>query len=77
MVAGEIRKLADRSKKSAEKINLLATDIQTEINRTVMVTEEGTKTVQAGIELAQTTSSTFLGVTNAVNKPLPQQPTNF
>jgi hypothetical protein len=67
VVAGEIRKLADRSKKSAEKINLLSTDIQTEINRTVMVTEEGTKTVQAGIELAQTTSATFLGVTNAVN----------
>jgi hypothetical protein len=67
VVAGEIRKLADRSKKSAEKINLLATDIQTEINRTVMVTEEGTKTVQAGIELAETTSSTFVGVTTAVN----------
>jgi methyl-accepting chemotaxis protein len=67
VVAGEIRKLADRSKKSAEKIDTLAHDIQSEINRTVMVTEEGTKTVQTGIELAQATSSTFVGVTNAVN----------
>jgi methyl-accepting chemotaxis protein len=67
VVAGEIRKLADQSKKSADKINALAEDIQTAINRTVMVTDEGTKTVKEGIDLAQETASTFLGVTDAVN----------
>ena len=47
VVASEIRKLADQSKKSAEKINALVTDIQTTTNSTVMVTDEGTKTVES------------------------------
>jgi methyl-accepting chemotaxis protein len=67
VVADEIRKLADQSKKSADKINALAEDIQTAINRTVMVTDEGTKTVNEGIDLAQATAATFAGVTEAVN----------
>jgi methyl-accepting chemotaxis protein len=67
VVAGEIRKLADQSKKSADKINSLAEDIQTAINKTVMVTDEGTKTVNEGIDLAQSTAVTFAGVTDAVN----------
>jgi methyl-accepting chemotaxis protein len=67
VVAGEIRKLADESKKSAQKINTLATDIQSAINRTVMVTDRGTKTATAGIQLAENTATTFVGVTNAVN----------
>ena len=56
VVAGEIRKLAEESKKSAQKINNLATDIQAAINRTVMVTDRGTKTVREGIELAENTA---------------------
>ncbi|AFY95336.1 methyl-accepting chemotaxis protein [Chamaesiphon minutus] len=67
VVADEIRKLADQSKKSADKINALAEDIQTAINRTVMVTDEGTKTVDEGIDLARSTAATFAGVTDAVN----------
>ena len=67
VVAGEIRKLADESKKSAQKIDSLATDIQTAINRTVMVTDRGTKTATAGIQLAENTATTFIGVTDAVN----------
>jgi Methyl-accepting chemotaxis protein (MCP) signalling domain/Cache domain len=67
VVAGEIRKLADESKKSAQKINNLAADIQTAINRTVMVTDRGTKTATNGIQLAENTATTFVGVTNAVN----------
>jgi hypothetical protein len=67
VVADEIRKLADQSKKSADKINALAEDIQAAINRTVMVTDEGTKTVNEGIELARSTADTFAGVTDAVN----------
>lgn len=67
VVADEIRKLADQSKKSADKINILANDIQAAINRTVMVTDEGTKTVNEGIDLARSTADTFIGVTDAVN----------
>ena len=43
VVAGEIRKLADQSKQSAEKINALVREIQASINSSVMVTDEGTK----------------------------------
>lgn len=67
VVAGEIRKLADESKKSAQKINNLATDIQSAINRTVLVTDRGTKTATEGIQLAENTAATFIGVTDAVN----------
>jgi methyl-accepting chemotaxis protein len=67
VVAGEIRKLADESKKSAQKINDLATDIQVAINRTVSVTDRGTKTATEGIQIAENTVSTFIGVTDAVN----------
>lgn len=46
VVASEIRKLADQSRKSAEKIGSLITDIQNSANSTVIVTEEGTKAVE-------------------------------
>ena len=67
VVAAEIRKLADRSKKSADKINLLVGDIQMAINSTVMVTEQGTKTVEAGVNIAEETAQAFVGVANAIN----------
>jgi methyl-accepting chemotaxis protein len=67
VVSGEIRKLADQSKKSAEKINALVADIQTAINSTVMVTDEGTKTVEEGVKIAEETSDAFAGVADAVN----------
>lgn len=67
VVATEIRKLADQSKKSSEKINTLVGDIQSAINKTVMVTDEGTKKVDQGLELAQKTAETFTGVADSVN----------
>ena len=67
VVAGEIRKLADQSKKSAQKINDLVKDIQAAINTTVMVTDEGTKNVDAGMKLAQGTAEAFIGVADSIN----------
>lgn len=67
VVAGEIRKLADESKKSAQKITALVADIQGSINTTVMVTDEGTKTCEQGINLAQDTAETFTHVADSVN----------
>jgi methyl-accepting chemotaxis protein len=46
VVAAEIRKLADRSRQSAEKISALIMDIQSATNSTVVVTEEGTRAVE-------------------------------
>ncbi|MEG4106618.1 methyl-accepting chemotaxis protein [Microcoleus sp. S13_C5] len=67
VVASEIRKLADRSKKSGAQINLLVADIQKAINSTVMVTDEGTKTVESGVNIASETAVAFAGVANAIN----------
>jgi methyl-accepting chemotaxis protein len=67
VVASEIRKLADRSKKSASQINLLVADIQRAINSTVMVTDEGTKTVESGVHIAKETAEAFAGVADAIN----------
>ncbi|OSM05141.1 methyl-accepting chemotaxis protein [Magnetofaba australis] len=63
----EIRKLAEESKRSAERINMLVQEIQKATNTTVMVTEEGTKTVNEGMRLAQNTSDTFNGLADAVS----------
>jgi methyl-accepting chemotaxis protein len=67
VVAGEIRKLADQSKKSATKINALITDIQSAIKATVMVTAEATKKVEQGVKTAQGNAETFTSVTDAIN----------
>ena len=67
VVAEEIRKLADQSKKSAEKINTLVSDIQTAINSTVMVTDEGNKTVNEGLSLARSMAEAFTGVSDSIN----------
>jgi methyl-accepting chemotaxis protein len=67
VVASEIRKLADESKKSAERINTLVDDIQRATNSTVMATEEGTKTVDRAIHLTEETVEAFQMVTSSSN----------
>ncbi|NJK69205.1 MAG: methyl-accepting chemotaxis protein [Microcoleus sp. CSU_2_2] len=68
VVADEIRKLADLSKESASEINILVSTIQTAINSTEMVTDEGTKTVENGVEIAKKTADAFGGVADAINQ---------
>ncbi len=65
VVAAEIRKLADQSKKSAERINSLVEDIQTASNSTVMVVDESTKMVDQSLVLANNTAGGFEGVVHA------------
>jgi len=67
VVAGEIRKLADQSKTSAEKINVLLVDIQNTTKSTVMVTQEGTKTVEQVKIHAQGALDAFSNVRKAVD----------
>ncbi|MEG5038571.1 MULTISPECIES: CHASE3 domain-containing protein [unclassified Microcoleus] len=67
VIATEIRKLADQSKKSAEKINRLVDDIKNAINSTVTVTKEGTRTVELGTKISQETAAAFSEIANAVN----------
>ncbi|MGF1479714.1 MAG: methyl-accepting chemotaxis protein [Cyanophyceae cyanobacterium] len=67
VVAGEIRKLADQSKKSSETINNLVRDIQAALNSTVMVTDQGTKKADEGIRLASSSAQSFAEVAAAIN----------
>ncbi len=67
VVAREIRRLADQSKKSAAEINDLINDIQKAINKTVMVTDEGNTTLYNSLKLTEDTAETFNNVANAIN----------
>ncbi|WP_017316467.1 methyl-accepting chemotaxis protein [Mastigocladopsis repens] len=68
VVAGEIRKLADQSRKSADRIHLLVNEVQAAINSTIMVTDEGTKKATHGIKLAEETGDVFINISDAVNR---------
>jgi methyl-accepting chemotaxis protein len=68
VVASEIRKLADQSKKSADRINSLVHEVQAAINSTVMVTDEGTKKATVGIELAEETGEVFASIADSINQ---------
>ena len=70
IIATEIRKLADQSKKSVEGINYLVVDIKKAIDSTVTVTSEGTNTLQLGSEITEKTANAFDGIANAVNNML-------
>lgn len=59
VVASEIRKLADESKKSAEQTALLVADIQKATNSSIMMTEEGTRTVNEVTETVQKVAELF------------------
>ena len=67
-VSNEIRKLADQSQQSADKINKLVSNIQKSITETVMVTEEGTKTVKTGVQIAKRTEATFSDIQDSVSQ---------
>ena len=67
VVASEIRKLADQSRQSAEKIGSQVNTIQAAMNSTVMVTDEGNKQAQASIRLVQDAADTFSGISQAVS----------
>ncbi|MEE3719492.1 hypothetical protein V2H45_22365, partial [Tumidithrix elongata RA019] len=51
----------------AQRINQLVSDVQAAMNSTVMVTDEGTKTADASLQLAQGTANAFNSVSESVN----------
>ena len=53
VVAAEMRKLAERSQESAGQIQSIVTQIQAETNATILASEEGSREVHAGSELAR------------------------
>lgn len=70
VVASEIRKLAEQSKNSANKINQLAVEIQTAINATVMATDKGKKNANQSIILSQEAATAFEKTAEAINEAM-------
>lgn len=68
VVATEIRKLADRSKESADKIHILLRDIEATLGSTIKVTQEGTISVTASSQITQQTAEAFQGVRTAIDE---------
>lgn len=68
VVASEIRKLADESKQATTKITSLIYDIQQATNSTVMATEEGTKEIESGVELAHQIAQSIDVLRNTINE---------
>lgn len=59
VIAGEIRKLADESKKFLSHIDVLSENIQQATDSTIKIVEEGNKTIKEIIQLAQSSSHSF------------------
>jgi len=68
VVASEIRKLADESKQATSKIIALINDIQQTANSTVLATEEGTKEIESGLELAHVISENIEKLIDIMNE---------
>lgn len=68
VVAGEVRKLANESKKSAEQANAIISDIQKATNATILRTEEGTKAVEEVTGYAGNVGELFDTLSEAANK---------
>ncbi len=67
VVASEIRKLADESKQATSKIISLIYDIQQATNSTVMATEEGSKEIEMGVEIAHNIAGSIDEFKNIIN----------
>ena len=68
IVASEIRKLADQSKKSAQRTNALVKEVQKATNAAVMATEEGTKTAEEVATIAKQSGESFASLAEVAQK---------
>jgi methyl-accepting chemotaxis protein len=59
VVAGEVRNLAEQSRQATAQVSMILGEIQKAANTAVMVTEQGTKRAEDGVELAQATGETI------------------
>lgn len=68
VIAAEIRKLADQSKNSAQKINTLVVNIEASINSTIRVTQDGKKRAEEVSQLSRETAEAFAKVAESINQ---------
>jgi methyl-accepting chemotaxis protein len=68
VVAGEVRSLAEQSRQATAKVKDILSEIQKAANTAVMVTEEGTKRADAGVEQAQKAGSAIRTINANIQK---------
>jgi methyl-accepting chemotaxis protein len=68
VVALEIRKLADQTHKSAQKINQLIDQIEKAVKSTVIAAVDGKHTVQQNLKITEETTAIFSKVTVAMDQ---------
>ena len=68
VVAGEVRSLAEQSRHATAKVKEILGDIQKAANTAVMVTEEGIKRADAGVDQARKTGTAIDTINNNIQK---------
>ncbi len=68
VVAVEVRNLAEQSRQATAQVRAILSDIQNGINGTVMSTEEGTKVVDQGVQLATQAQETIGQLTGVIEE---------
>lgn len=68
VVAMEVRNLAEQSQEATAQIRQILNEIQTAINSSVLVTENGTKKVEEGVKLIQTMGEVITQLSDVVNE---------
>ncbi|MHA7967749.1 methyl-accepting chemotaxis protein [Paenibacillus sp. CAU 1782] len=66
VVAGEVRKLAEQSSRSADEITTLIADIQREISNAAASTDTASREAASGIQAVQSAGSSFTQIQNSV-----------
>ena len=66
VVAGEVKNLAEQSQRATEKVRSILSDIQRTTHTAVMVTEEGSKRVDRGVELVSSAGDIISGLASAI-----------
>ncbi|MFP4475507.1 MAG: methyl-accepting chemotaxis protein [Desulfatibacillaceae bacterium] len=70
VVAGEVRNLAEQSRRATSQVKEILGEIQKAANTAVMVTEEGIKRVDAGVQLSQNTGESIRSINDRVQKAM-------
>ena len=68
VVASEVRNLAEQSQQATSQVRAILDDIQKATNTVVMVTEEGTKHVDSGLEKAESAGDTIKTLAGSINE---------
>lgn len=68
VVAQEIKDLANQSKQATKRVRVILNEVQRATGKAVMVTEEGSKTVEAGVKQAKQSEAAISTLTGSITE---------